>query len=298
MLARFVIDEAHCISQWGHDFRPDYNKLGVLKTAFPTIPILALTATAAENVVRHVLKSLHIVNALVLRTGFNRSNLRFEVHEKPVHCFDAQNHLLSLLTSRFGHQKSKWNDESFITNGFSGIVYCMTRDECEEVANFLFDHGISADFYHGGQSKTDRQLVQQAWQRGHVRIVCATIAYGMGINKADVRFVIHYSLAKSIEGYYQEAGRAGRDGKTSHCIVLFNDSDGYRLRRILSMPQKNMTRQTRALHLTNLKEVVLYCENRTRCRRQYLVEYFGGEKFPREQCNRTCDNCQRLPNRS
>lgn len=297
MLARFVIDEAHCISQWGHDFRPDYSKLGVLKTAFPSIPILALTATAAENVVRHVLKSLHINDALVLRTGFNRSNLLFEVHEKPSGDIEARKHLLALLTCRFGYRKATWTEDSFSSEGPSGIVYCMTRDECEDVANFLFDHGISADFYHGGQSKTDRQLVQQAWQRGHVRIVCATIAYGMGINKADVRFVIHYSLAKSIEGYYQEAGRAGRDSQPSHCIVLFNDNDGYRLRRILSIPQKNMTRQTRALHLKNLKEVVLYCQDKTRCRRQYLVEYFGGEKFPREQCKRTCDNCQGLSHR-
>lgn len=284
MLARFVIDEAHCVSQWGHDFRPDYMKLGLLKTRFPDVPLMALTATAPPKVIQGVQKSLKIAKGLVFSMNFNRSNLTFEVLDKPAQDRKALEALLKLIKSSFGPEAV-------------GIVYCMTKQECEDVANFLFDHGVRADFYHAGQSNTDRQMVQEAWQNGQVSVVCATIAYGMGINKADVRYVIHYSVAKSMEGYYQEAGRAGRDGQPSQCTLFYSSRDISKMRSILYMPSKGMTAKTRAVHMEKLAAMAEYCEDSTSCRRKLLVSYFG-QTFNREDCKGTCDNCQRLQRRS
>lgn len=283
MLARFVIDEAHCVSQWGHDFRPDYMKLGLLKTRFPDVPLMALTATAPPKVIQGVQKSLKITRGLVFSMNFNRTNLTFEVLDKPLQERKALEALLTLIQASFAADAV-------------GIVYCMTKQECEDVANFLFDHGVRADFYHAGQSNTDRQMVQEAWQNGHVSVVCATIAYGMGINKADVRYVIHYSVAKSMEGYYQEAGRAGRDGKPSQCTLFYSSRDISKMRSILYMPSKGMTSKTRAVHMEKLAAMAEYCEDSTSCRRKLLVSYFG-QTFNRADCNGTCDNCQRFQRR-
>ncbi|RLN78744.1 hypothetical protein BBJ28_00018307, partial [Nothophytophthora sp. Chile5] len=278
-LARFVIDEAHCVSQWGHDFRPDYSQLGVLKTTFPDVPLMALTATAPPKVIQGVRKSLRISKGPVFSMSFNRQNLTFEVRDKPGSEAKAMDELFKLISTTFPSKAV-------------GIVYCMTRKDCENVANYLFDRGLSADFYHAGQSGTDRHIVQEAWQNGQLSIVCATIAYGMGINKADVRYVIHFSVAKSIEGYYQEAGRAGRDGKPSQCILFYSPRDVSRMRSILLMPQKGMTAKTRAVHMEKLKTMAEYCGDETTCRRQLLISYFG-QTFQRSECNSTCDNCRR-----
>jgi RecQ family ATP-dependent DNA helicase len=278
-LARFVIDEAHCVSQWGHDFRPDYSRLGLLKATFPDVPLMALTATAPPKVIQAVQRSLKISKAPVFSMNFNRANLSFEVRDKPMPEAKALEALLTTITTEFCQDAA-------------GIVYCMTKQECEDVANYLFDRGVSADFYHAGQSATDRQLVQEAWQTGQLKIVCATIAYGMGINKADVRFVIHYSVAKSMEGYYQEAGRAGRDGKASKCILFYSGKDVSKMRSILYLPSKGMNAKTRAVHLEKLRDMAEYCEDDTSCRRKLLVSYFG-QTFKKEDCGATCDNCQR-----
>ncbi|KAK1944386.1 ATP-dependent DNA helicase Q-like 1 [Phytophthora citrophthora] len=280
MLARFVIDEAHCVSQWGHDFRPEYSKLGLLKKTFPDIPLMALTATAPPKVINNVKRSLKISKGLVFSMSFNRQNLTFEVRDKPRGSDTvAMAELYKLISTTYPRDAV-------------GIVYCMTKQDCEDVANYLFDHGLSADFYHAGQSATDRHMVQEAWQNGQLSIVCATIAYGMGINKPDVRYVIHFSIAKSIEGYYQEAGRAGRDGKPSQCILFYSPRDVSRMRNILSMPQKGMTKETRARHMDKLRSMAEFCEDDTTCRRQLLLSYFGQE-FQRAGCNRSCDNCRR-----
>ncbi|KAL3662183.1 hypothetical protein V7S43_019079 [Phytophthora oleae] len=280
MLARFVIDEAHCVSQWGHDFRPEYSKLGLLKKTFPDVPLMALTATAPPKVINNVKKSLKITKGPVFSMSFNRQNLTFEVRDKPRgNDMVAMEELYKLISKTYPRDAV-------------GIVYCMTKQDCEDVANYLFDRGLSADFYHAGQSATDRHMVQEAWQNGQLSIVCATIAYGMGINKPDVRYVIHFSIAKSIEGYYQEAGRAGRDGKPSQCILFYSPRDVSKMRNILSMPQKGMTKETRARHIDKLRSMAEFCEDDTTCRRQLLLSYFGQE-FQRAGCNRTCDNCRR-----
>ncbi|EGZ19330.1 hypothetical protein PHYSODRAFT_491373 [Phytophthora sojae] len=280
MLARFVIDEAHCVSQWGHDFRPEYSQLGMLKKTFPNVPLMALTATAPPKVIQGVQRSLKISNGPVFSMSFNRQNLTFEVRDKPLGSdVKAMEALYELISKTYPRDAV-------------GIVYCMTKQDSEDVANYLFDRGLSADFYHAGQSATDRHMVQEAWQNGQLSIVCATIAYGMGINKPDVRYVIHFSVAKSIEGYYQEAGRAGRDGKPSQCIIFYSARDISKMRSILFMPQKGMTKQTRAVHMEKLRAMAEYCEDDTTCRRQQLISYFG-QKFQRSDCNRTCDNCRR-----
>ncbi|GMF23586.1 unnamed protein product [Phytophthora lilii] len=279
-LARFVIDEAHCVSQWGHDFRPEYSQLGLLKKTFPTVPVMALTATAPPKVIEGVKRSLGITKGKVFSMSFNRKNLSFEVRDKPLGSDKkAMEALYQLISTTFPPDAV-------------GIVYCMTKQDSEDVANYLFDRGLSADFYHAGQSATDRHMVQDAWQNGQLSIVCATIAYGMGINKPDVRYVIHFSVAKSIEGYYQEAGRAGRDGKPSQCILFYSPRDISKMRNILSMPQKGMTKKTRAVHMEKLRSMGEYCEDDTTCRRQLLISYFG-QTFQRSDCNRTCDNCRR-----
>ncbi|DBA05397.1 TPA: hypothetical protein N0F65_007559 [Lagenidium giganteum] len=271
MLARFVIDEAHCVSQWGHDFRPDYSKLGVLKSSFPTVPLMALTATAPPKVIAGVQRSLKITKGRVFTMNFNRPNLAFEVLEKPAKDKQALEALFQLISTRYGNEAV-------------GIVYCMTKKDSEEVANYLFDRGLRADFYHAGQSNGDRELVQEAWQQGQVSVVCATIAYGMGIDKADVRYVIHYSVAKSMEGYYQEAGRAGRDGKASECVILYNSRDIGKMRSILYMPTKGIEK---------LQAMAEYCEDETTCRRKLLISYFG-QTFNKDECKNTCDNCKRV----
>lgn len=282
MLARFVIDEAHCVSQWGHDFRPDYMKLGLLKTRFPDVPLMALTATAPPKVIQGVQRSLKISKGPVFSMNFNRPNLSFKVLDKPYNDKEALKTLHELISS--------------FKKDAVGIVYCMTKQECEDVANYLFDHGVRADFYHAGQSNTDRQMVQEAWQSGQVSVVCATIAYGMGINKADVRYVIHYSVAKSMEGYYQEAGRAGRDGLPSQCTLFYSSKDISKMRSILYMPSKGMTAKTRAVHMEKLAAMAEYCEDSTSCRRKLLVSYFG-QTFNRDDCKGTCDNCIRYKRR-
>ncbi|KAF4324441.1 hypothetical protein JM18_000346 [Phytophthora kernoviae] len=279
MLARFVIDEAHCVSQWGHDFRPEYSQMGILKKTFPDVPVMALTATAPPKVIKGVQRSLHITKGSVFSMSFNRQNLSFEVRDKPRGDKKAMEELYKLISTTFPPDAV-------------GIVYCMTKQESEDVANYLFDRELSADFYHAGQSGTNRHMVQEAWQTGQLSIVCATIAYGMGINKPDVRYVIHFSVAKSIEGYYQEAGRAGRDGKPSQCILFYSPRDISKMRNILNMPTKGMTKKTRAVHMEKLKAMGEYCEDETTCRRQQLISYFG-QTFNRSDCNWTCDNCRR-----
>eukprot|EP01138_Halocafeteria_seosinensis_P010554 gb/GECG01010776.1/.p1 GENE.gb/GECG01010776.1/~~gb/GECG01010776.1/.p1 ORF type:complete len:933 (+),score=137.02 gb/GECG01010776.1/:1-2799(+) len=277
LLARFVFDEAHCVSQWGHDFRKDYIKVGRLRNQFPDVPIMALTATATRTVREDVCSILQIPRAQIFCQDFNRPNLIFLVQEK-----SAKKPLEQLKEYILKHHQI---DEA-------GIVYCLTREDSEKVADFLTKEGISADFYHAGMTPKQRGLVQNLWQIGSIRVVCATIAYGMGIDKADCRFVLHHCVPKSLEGYYQEAGRAGRDGKIAQSIIFYARKDIGRVKQLITMRKKvaftSKTQQEHSLKL--LEQIKEYCENKTDCRRVMLTSYFG-QTFARSCCRKTCDNC-------
>jgi bloom syndrome protein len=274
-LARIVIDEAHCVSQWGHDFRPDYKELGGLRAQLPGVPMMALTATATENVKVDVIHNLKMEGCQIFTQSFNRPNLTYEVRPKK-----KGNELLASIADTI---KSSYHNKS-------GIVYCLSRDTCQKVAKSLRDdHGIKAEHYHAGMKPDERAEVQQRWQAGRCHVIVATIAFGMGIDKPDVRFVIHHSLPKSLEGYYQETGRAGRDGKRSGCYMYYCYRDTMTINRMIdsgdgSKQQKNRQRQM-------LRNVVQYCENKSDCRRVQLLAYFN-EYFRREDCNASCDNCK------
>ncbi|BAE57500.1 unnamed protein product [Aspergillus oryzae RIB40] len=274
-LARIVIDEAHCVSQWGHDFRPDYKELGGLRAQLPGVPMMALTATATENVKVDVIHNLKMEGCDIFTQSFNRPNLTYEVRQKK-----KGNELLASIADTI---KSSYHNKS-------GIVYCLSRDTCQKVAKSLRDdYRIKAEHYHAGMKPDERAEVQQRWQAGRSHVIVATIAFGMGIDKPDVRFVIHHSLPKSLEGYYQETGRAGRDGKRSGCYMYYCYRDSMTITRMIdssdgSKQQKNRQRQM-------LRNVVQFCENKSDCRRVQILAYFN-EHFRREDCNASCDNCK------
>ncbi|XP_013387977.1 Bloom syndrome protein homolog [Lingula anatina] len=277
MLSRFVIDEAHCVSQWGHDFRPDYKKLKLLRQKYPGVPMLALTATATPRVRKDILYQLNMKAPKWFTQSFNRTNLKYSVQPKKGK--SLMNEMINLIKTKFSKQ--------------SGIIYCLSRKECETVSSELQKAGITSQPYHAGLTDSERTLVQENWITDSYKVVCATIAFGMGIDKPDVRFVFHYSLPKSVEGYYQESGRAGRDGKLSTCILFYSYQDVNRMRRMIEMNSEGGY-ETKKVHLDNLYKMVHYCENVAECRRTLQLNYFG-ENFDRSQCTAMpgamCDNC-------
>jgi bloom syndrome protein len=273
-LARIVIDEAHCVSQWGHDFRPDYKALGDVRRQFPGVPVIALTATATENVKVDVIHNLGMEGCEVFTQSFNRPNLTYEVKVK-------------------GKVKDALEDIAKTINtmhkGQSGIVYCLSRKNCEKIALQLTkEYGIKANFYHAGMQVQAKQEVQRRWQAGDCNVIVATIAFGMGIDKPDVRFVIHHSIPKSLEGYYQETGRAGRDGKRSSCYLYYGYGDTASLKCMINDGEGSWEQKERQMQM--LRIVVQFCENRSDCRRVQVLAYFN-EHFNREKCNGGCDNC-------
>ncbi|KZM25093.1 DNA helicase [Ascochyta rabiei] len=271
-LARIVIDEAHCVSQWGHDFRPDYKALGDVVRQFPGTPIIALTATATQLVRADVRSNLGIESGRMFSQSFNRPNLSYEVLPKGK---GMVNTFADLIKQRY-HRKS-------------GIIYCLSRKNCEDVAKKLTDLGVRAFHYHAGMPADERSEVQKKWQSNEYHVIVATIAFGMGIDKADVRYVIHHTMPKSLEGYYQETGRAGRDGKRSDCFLYYQFADTRMLRKMIDEGEGSREQKQR-LH-DMLRTVVQYCENKADCRRAQVLGYFS-EPFDPANCNQTCDNCR------
>lgn len=260
-----AIDEAHCISEWGHDFRPEYRQLTQLRDVFPNIPLMALTATATTRVREDIVKLLRLREPKCFVASFNRPNLTYRImgKSKPA----AQ--VLAFLRSRPRE---------------SGIIYCQSRKGAESLAAKLSEAGISARPYHAGLSAEQRSQNQDLFLRDEARVICATIAFGMGINKPNVRFVIHYDLPKNIEGYYQETGRAGRDGLPSECLLLFSPGDVVKQIRFIEEKQP----EEQLIAREQLQQIVHYADS-SACRRRELLRYFG-EEFSSIPCG-GCDNC-------
>jgi ATP-dependent DNA helicase RecQ len=264
-IAQIAIDEAHCISEWGHDFRPEYRELKKLRKHLPDVPIMALTATATERVRTDIVQQLHLREPRCYVASFNRPNLTYRVVPKS----PAYEQLLALIRTRPNE---------------SGIVYCASRKTADSLAKKLSADGIEAKPYHAGLEATERAKHQEQFLRDDARVITATIAFGMGINKPNVRFVVHYDLPKNIESYYQETGRAGRDGLPSECVLLFNAGDVVKQRRFIDEKSEN---EQRIAH-EQLRAMVTYAETRD-CRRATLLRYFGEDLLP-PVCD-GCDNC-------
>lgn len=262
----FAIDEAHCISEWGHDFRPDYLVLSQIKEWFPAIPVSAFTATATKKVQDNIIEKLNLENPLIKRASFDRPNLFLQVISKDN--FDRQ--LLGFI-------KLRQNDP--------GIVYRMTRENVESTARMLTNHGIKALPYHAGLDNYQRQQNQEAFNKDEVRVIVATIAFGMGIDKSNIRFVVHGDLPKNMESYYQEIGRAGRDGERAHCLLFFKRGDIPRIRYFLDQIENQ---GEHSLAMKKLNKVIEFASFNI-CRRRQILNYFD-EVYHRENCG-SCDVC-------
>jgi ATP-dependent DNA helicase RecQ len=262
-----AIDEAHCISEWGHDFRPEYRKIRPTLNQIGPMPVLGLTATATPKVQLDIQHNLRIEDAHVYKTSFNRTNLYYEIRPK----VKPAEQIVKFIKQKPGK---------------SGIVYCLSRRKVEEIAELLKVNGIDAVPYHAGLDGETRSRHQEMFLTEETQVVVATIAFGMGIDKPDVRFVIHYDVPKSIESYYQETGRAGRDGQEGNCILFYSPSDITKLEKFLK--DKPLSEREAGKHL--LYEMAAFCEGGL-CRRKHLLHYFG-EQYEAERCGEMCDNCR------
>ena len=262
----YAIDEAHCISEWGHDFRPEYRRIRPIINEICRRPVIALTATARPKVQHDIMKNLDIQNAQVFKSSFNRPNLYYEVRPKMA---DVDKEIIRYIKSM---------------EGKSGIIYCLSRKEVEDLAKTLQVNNIKAKPYHAGMDSATRSATQDAFLKDEIDVIVATIAFGMGIDKPDVRFVIHYDIPKSLEGYYQETGRAGRDGGEGQCITFYAQKDLIKLQKF--MQGKPVNEQEIGKQL--LQETAAYAESSV-CRRKSLLHYFG-EEYTEDNCG-NCDNC-------
>jgi bloom syndrome protein len=279
-ISRFVIDEAHCLSNWGHEFRPSYLDLVTLKENYPNVPIAAFTATAVPTVQMDILKRLGLEKPKIYRQSFVRPNIEYNVRLRSNNDYEVLDEICDFI--------GKWQG--------SGIIYCLSRKKCEETAASLISRGVSADYYHAQMDVKKKEKVQTGWLKGEIRIIVATIAFALGINKPDVRFVIHLAMPKSLEGYYQETGRAGRDCKASSCLLLYSIQDKIILE---SMTKKEVTSQGNSKTNTDdmpysilgkIADMYDYAINRVDCRKQQMSQYLG--EHINYTCGGMCDNCK------
>ncbi|MEY4522913.1 MAG: helicase RecQ [Bacteroidota bacterium] len=263
----FAIDEAHCISEWGHDFRPEYRRLREIFEKISNVPIIALTATATPKVQYDIQKNLNMLDAVVFKSSFNRDNLYYEIRPKR----DVEKQIIKYIRTK---------------EGKSGIIYCLSRKKVEELTELLQVNGINALAYHAGLDANTRANHQDMFLMEEASVIVATIAFGMGIDKPDVRYVIHHDIPKSLESYYQETGRAGRDGGEGECVTFYSYKDIEKLEKFLQ--GKPLAEQEIGRQLLN--EIVSYSETSV-CRRKFILHYFG-ENFDEKECNSFCDNCK------
>jgi ATP-dependent DNA helicase RecQ len=263
----FAIDEAHCISEWGHDFRPEYRRLRPIVEAVGNVPVIALTATATPKVQQDIQKNLGMMTATLFKSSFNRANLYYEVRAK-------QNVIKEII--KYVKQNS----------GKSGIIYCLSRKKVEEIAQALQVNGIKAHAYHAGLDAKERAKTQDGFLMEDIHVIVATIAFGMGIDKPDVRYVIHHDIPKSLEGYYQETGRAGRDGGEGNCVTFYSYDDIVKLEKF--MKDKPVAEQEIGKQM--LSETAAFAETSS-CRRKFILHYFG-EEYDDSKCSDMCDNCR------
>lgn len=280
LLGLVAIDEAHCISTWGHDFRPSYRKISSLRKQFPDIPILALTATAVPKVQKDVISSLSLQNPVILKASFNRPNIFYEVRYKDL-LDDVYSDMSNLLKSR---------------GNVCSIIYCLERAACDDLTMHLSQQGISSAAYHAGLNSKVRTAVLDDWLSSRTQVVVATVAFGMGIDRQDVRIVCHFNLPKSMESFYQESGRAGRDQQPSRSVLYYGLDDRRRMEFILrnsssrkQQPSSSSTELSEKA-LADFSQIVDYCESSS-CRRKKIIESFG-EKVQPTLCQRTCDACK------
>ncbi|KAI8906271.1 ATP-dependent DNA helicase recQ [Gorgonomyces haynaldii] len=298
-ISRLVIDEAHCISEWGHDFRPTYRQLGYWKDK--GLQICALTATATERVRQDIVRDLKFKDYKTFSTGFERPNLHYEVRFKPKDTNDPFPDILQFLETIYSNREKRLKVNSERPKGVCGIIYCQTRAQCDQVGEILRQKDIRAASYHSGLTPKKRQAIQRAWsgteatmkenklqevikETDVIDIVVATISFGMGIDKKNVRFVIHWDMPKTFEGYYQESGRAGRDQKTSRCILYYSRQDRDRTKFLLNHEQQGES--------LSFEQLVMYCESDNQCRHALISQYFTGKKQSGSCASQRCDFCK------
>jgi len=274
-VALFAVDEAHCISMWGHQFRPEYREIKALREKFPTVPVIALTATATERVREDIVRELGMKNPREYVGSFNRKNLRYEVYEEPTGSVRVQR-IVSYVVAH---------------PNVSGIIYCFSRKSCDEIAERLRRSRILASSYHAGMPTPERHRIQEGFLNNTIRVICATIAFGMGIDKPDVGYVIHAHLPKDIESYYQETGRAGRAGGSADCILYYSAGDRAKISSMLEREFSNSEKLRIAKQ--KLADMYSYCVT-PGCRRKVLLSYFGEEISACGNCDR-CDRTKPKP---